>query len=140
MKAILTLLVSIIAASEISESPLSIPAHFSTEKDDQLMRMLITKGFAKEKEDNIDKKCGCDCTCCQARSSQYWINHDGAKKAAREYVGKNLRLSGDKLEDYLNVHFEDKWYQFDVLQVGMIEIEQMSSLLKQTMGDMTIPI
>tara|TARA_B110000305_G_C19066675_1_gene459642 strand:- start:407 stop:616 length:210 start_codon:yes stop_codon:yes gene_type:complete len=35
-----------------------------TEKLDHLMNLLITKGFAKEKEDNIDLKCGCDCTCC----------------------------------------------------------------------------
>ena len=40
-----------------------------TEKLDHLMNLLITKGFAKEKEDNIDLKCGCDCTCCQARKS-----------------------------------------------------------------------
>ena len=51
-----------------------------------------------------------------------------------------MRLSGEKLEDYLNFHFEEKWYNFDVLKEGMIEIEQMASLLKQTMGDMTIPI
>ena len=104
------------------------------------MRLLIEKGFAKEKEDNMDKKCGCDCTCCQERHSQYWIDHKGARTAAREYVGKNLRLEGEKLEEYLNFHFEEKWYQFDVLKEGQIEIEQMSSLLKQTMGDMTIAI
>ena len=104
------------------------------------MRLLIDKGFAKEKEDDADKKCGCDCTCCQARNSQYWVNREGALKAAREYVGKNLRISGPKLEEFLSINFGEKWYQFDVLQRGEIEIEQMSSLLKQTMGDMTINI
>ena len=104
------------------------------------MRLLIEKKFAKEKEDDIDKKCGCDCTCCQARNSQYWIDHKGAKTAAREYVGKIMRLEGQKLDDFINVNFEDKWAQFDVLKAGQIEIEQMSSLLKQTMGDMTIPL
>ena len=63
-----------------------------TEKLDHLMNLLITKGFAKEKEDNIDLKCGCDCTCCQARHSQYWIDEKGAKTAAREYVSKLLHL------------------------------------------------
>ena len=101
---------------------------------------MINKGFAKEKEDNIDTKCGCDCTCCQVRNSQYWINRDGALKAAKSYVGSHLRLSGQKLEDYLQVNFAEAWLQFDVLAKGEIEIEQMSSLLKQTMGDMTIPI
>ena len=135
-----SLIVLAILGMVSANSEADIPDRYNTEKGDQLMRLLITKGFAKEKEDDIDKKCGCDCTCCQARNSQYWINHDGAKKAAREYVGKNLHLSGQKLEDFINLHFEDKWYQFDVLKTGEIEIEQMSSLLKQTMGDMTIPI
>lgn len=111
-----------------------------TDQLDHLMNLLITKGFAKEKEDNIDLKCGCDCTCCQARKSQYWIDEKGAKTAAREYVGKYLHLQGQALEDYLNVRFPEKWMQFDVLKSGTIEIEQMSSFLKQLMGDMTIPI
>ena len=33
------------------------------------MRLLIDKKFATEKEDDADKKCGCDCTCCVARNS-----------------------------------------------------------------------
>merc|ERR1719263_1230649 len=79
-----------------------------TEKLDHLMNLLITKGFAKEKEDNIDLKCGCDCTCCQARKSQYWIDEKGAKTAAHEYVGKNLKLSGPALENHMAVHFPEK--------------------------------
>ena len=111
-----------------------------TESLDHLMNLLITKGFAKEKEDNIDLKCGCDCTCCQARKSQYWIDEKGAKTAAREYVSKILNLKGQALEDYLNVHFTEKWEQFNVLKTGNIEIEQMSAFIKQVLGDVTIPI
>ena len=73
------------------------------------MRLLIGRGFAKEKEDNIDIKCGTDCGCCQKRNSQYWIDQKGALTASREYVGKNLHLYGKALDDYLNVHFYDKW-------------------------------
>ena len=51
-----------------------------------------------------------------------------------------MHLEGQKLDDFLQVNFAEKWMQFDVLQTGEIEIEQMSSLLKQTMGDMTISI
>ena len=123
--------------SELGGDP---PAHYQGYDGDQLMRLLIDKGFAKEKEENRDMSCGCDCTCCVARHSQYWIDHKGARTAAKEYVGKHLHLSGAKLEDYLNYHFEEKWGRFDVLNANMIEIEQMSSLLKQTMGDMTISI
>merc|ERR1719171_2104871 len=72
-----------------------------TESLDHLMNLLITKGFAKEKEDNIDLKCGCACTFCQPRKSQYWSDEKGANTAAREYVGKYLHLSGQALEDHM---------------------------------------
>ena len=140
MRPFLLLSLLVMVSAGPSGSDLDIPAHYDTEAGDQLMRLLITKGFAKEKEDNIDKKCGCDCSCCQKRNSQYWINREGALKAAREYVSKNLHLSGEKLEEYLNVKFSDKWAHFDVLGVNEIEIEQMAPLLKQVLGDMTIPI
>ena len=104
------------------------------------MRMMINKGFAKEKEDNIEKKCGCDCTCCQKRHSQYWIDKKGARTAAEQYTSSHLRLTGEKLQEFLSFRFDEKWEAFDVLKKGEIEIEQMSPFLKQVMGDMTIPI
>ena len=113
---------AMVAVSAVEQRE-GIPDHFATVNDDALMRLLITKNFAKEKEDNIDQKCGCDCTCCQKRNSQYWINREGALKTAREYVGSHLRLKGDKLEEFLQVNFADKWLQFDVLNRGEIEIE-----------------
>ena len=38
------------------------------------------------------------------------------------------------------INFEETWENFDVLKIGRIEIEQMSPLLKRTLGDVTIPI
>jgi len=46
------------------ESGLDAPIHYTTDQGDQLMRLLIEKKFATEKEVNMDKQCGCDCTCC----------------------------------------------------------------------------
>ena len=131
---------AVTSATQVVEGAPEIPPRYDTSDGDQLMKLLISKGFAKEKEDNIDQQCGCDCTCCQARNSQYWIDQKGAMTAAKAYVSKNLHLEGPKLDDYLNIHFYDKWEQFDVLKTGQLEIEQMSSFLKQVMGDMTIPI
>ena len=82
------------------------------------MKLLVSKGYAKEKEDNIDLKCGCDCTCCQKRHSQYWVNKQGALTTSRIYVAKHLHLQGEKLEDYLRFNFYDLWDKFDVLQIG----------------------
>ena len=36
--------------------------------------------------------------------------------------------------------FEETWYNFDVLKIGRIEVEQMSPLLLRVLGDVTIPI
>ena len=100
----------------------------------------MTKGFAKEKEDNADKQCGCDCACCKKRNSQYWIDKKGATTAAREYAKSTLNLSGDKLEEWVSVKFDEKWENFDVLKKGRIEIEQMAPLLKQALGNNAIPL
>ena len=62
-------IVGLLGAVAASADPENMPAHYATENGDQLMRLLINKGFAKEKEDNTDHKCGCDCTCCQKRNS-----------------------------------------------------------------------
>ena len=67
------LLVAFVSGNKGDNHP-EIPERYATEMDDSLMRLLINRGFAKEKEDNIDKKCGCECDCCQKRNSQYWIN------------------------------------------------------------------
>ena len=64
-----------------------------------------------------------DCTCCQKRNSQYWINREGALTAAREYIGSHLRLKGKDLDEMMQVNFAEKWMQFDVLNAGEIEIE-----------------
>ena len=66
MKYILALAVAMISLV-VAESTCGIPDRFASPNDDALMRLLINKGFAKEKEDNIDSKCGTDCTCCQKR-------------------------------------------------------------------------
>ena len=116
MKFNIVALVAFFASLAITmASSCGMPDRFSSPNDDALMRLLISKGFAKEKEDNIDSKCGVDCTCCQKRQSQYWINRAGAEKAARAYIGKHLHLSGPKLDEFLTINFAEKWMQFDVL-------------------------
>ena len=57
------LLVAAVSGIQGDNHP-EIPERYATEMDDSLMRLLINRGFAKEKEDNIDKKCDCECDCC----------------------------------------------------------------------------
>ena len=102
MKSIIAILIATLAIVQaVDQMEVPQPERYASENDDQLMRLLVQKGFATEKEDNIDLKCGCDCTCCQKRTSQYWINKEGALKAAKAYVGKHMHLECQKLDDFL---------------------------------------
>ena len=95
------------------------------------------------------KDCGCDCGCCALHGReftkkpphpQYYCDKDGALKAARELVGRNLKLEGEKLEEYLNMNFGEVWDHYDVLGTGLVEIEQMASFYKKLMKDYSIAI
>ena len=85
-----------------------IPEHYSTEDDDQLMKNLIEQGLAYTKDKGFTDKylfktdpgCGCTpnaCNCCMEKHTHYWIDRPGALAAAREIVGTNLHLKGQKL-------------------------------------------
>ena len=104
--------------------------------------------MGQKKEDlwEVSKDCGCDCGCCNMnkekvkQSPQFWVNKDGALKAARELVQRNLKLQGQALEEYLNRNFGETWEHFDVLNKGIIEVEQMSSFYKTLLKDFTMSI
>ena len=68
---------------------------------------------------------------------QYWVNKEGAYKATREIVEKELNLSGQKLEDYMTINFGNAWEHYDVLNNDMVEVEQMSSFMKMVLKDYT---
>ena len=61
----------------------------------------------------------------------------GAYKATREIVQKELGLTGQKLEDYLQINFSNAWEHYDVLNNDMVEVEQMSSFMKMVLKDYT---
>lgn len=104
--------------------------------------------FGSQKSDlwEISKDCGCDCGCCNSNNfkikhaPQFWIDKNGAFAAGKEIAAKNLHLSGAKLDDYMNFNFGTLWDHYDVLNTGMVEIEQMSSFYKQLLKDNTINI
>ena len=76
----------------------------------------------------------------QNHAPQYWVNKEGALKAARELVQRNKKLEGKELEDYLNFNFYELWDHFDVLANNMVEVERMSSFYKRLLKDFTLSI
>ena len=129
-----------------------IPEHYSTDSDDQLMRNLIEAGLAYTKDKGFDDKypflakkgCGCTspdmCKCCMAKKVHYWVDKKGAYDAAKELVGTNLHLQGQKLNDYLTENFNDLWKKYDVIETGWVEIERMSMFYKELMKDWTVTL
>ena len=77
----------------------------------------------------LSKDCGCNCGCCNMNSfksksqPQFWMNKEGAEKAAREIVQKNKKLEGVELDDYINHNFGTLWDTYDVLGNNMVEVE-----------------
>ena len=55
-------------------------------------------------------------------------------------VAGNKNLSGQRLDDYMDLNFYDLWDQYDVLEKGTVEIEQMASFYKKLLKDMTVDI
>ena len=97
-----------------------IPDKYSTDDDDQLMKNLIEQGLAFTKDVGFTDKyqfktepgCGCSpdaCDCCMKKHTHFWIDRQGALDAAKEVVGVNLHMQGDKLSGYLAEHFDDTW-------------------------------
>ena len=96
-----------------------------------------------KQEDQCSRECGCDCECCkehQPKLTQYWMDKKGALAVAKELVGEHLKLSGAKLDDYINYNFYDVWDHFDVNKTGLLEIERMSQFYKMMLKDMTLEL
>ena len=51
-----------------------------------------------------------------------------------------MKLSGLKLEEYMNFNFGTLWADYDVLKNDMVEIERMSSFYKALLKDYTMSI
>ena len=95
----------------------------------------------------ISKDCGCDCGCCsmnhyktKMHAPQYWIDKKGAEKASRDMITRNLKLTGEKLEEYMNFHFGTLWADYDVLKNDLVEIERMSAFFKTLLKDFKLSI
>ena len=121
---------------------------FSREKGSE-MKITLNCGcncnccFGQKESDfwELSKSCGCDCGCCANNkfhtksAPQYWINRQGAYDAGKGIVQRNKKISGAKLDEYMNENFGPIWADYDVLKVDMVEIEQMSSFYKKLLKD-----
>ena len=105
--------------------------------------------FGQMKTDlwEVSKDCGCDCGCCnmnhyktKTQAPQYWIDKAGAEKAAKELLTRNMKLTGEKLTEYMNFHFYELWDHYDVLKSNMVEIERMAIFYKTLLKDFKLNI
>mgnify|MGYP000742676658 CR=1 FL=1 len=95
---------------------------------DALMYKLI-KDYAKEGKD-VDGK----------PNGLFFVDRENAKKFATPLVEKHLKLTGDKLTDYMTNKFVEIFNYYDVLAQGFIPAEQMGRLLKELCQDNTLDL
>ena len=131
MKAIHLFLLGIASAVAIRENP--VPARFSPptfedqldpEKNipnDELMHKIIKDHAVKV-------------------GDRWVVKREYALSLAKEMVEKHMKLSGDELNRYMQLHVGDTWAHFDVNKLGHIDAEWMGSFLKRCIKDHTVHI
>ena len=95
---------------------------------DALMYTLISK-YAKEGKDADGKPNGL-----------FYVDKENAKKFSTPLVEKYLKLTGEKLTEYMTYKFEEKFNYYDVLAQGYIPAEQMGRLVKELCQDNTLDL
>ena len=68
------------------------------------------------------------------------MDKKGSKAVSRELLTEYKQYTGQKLEEYMNLNFDEVWNYFDVNHTGLVEIERMSSFYKMFLKDMTLDL
>ena len=70
----------------------------------------------------------------------FYVDRAAAKKVSTPFVKKAQKLSGPKLDEYMEREFEDLFVHFDVLSTGFIQVDQMGRFIKSLCKDQTLDI
>ena len=102
-----------------------VPEHFSTEADDRLMHSLITR-YALEGSD------------AGKPNGKFYLTRSGTKQVATEVAATHLKLSGSKLDSYVDEKMNQLWKHYDVLGDGFVPADRVPVLLRSMIGDVEI--
>ena len=107
----------------------AMPEHFQNmHLDDMFMNSMI-KNYSKEGK-NPDG----------SPNGRFYVDKDNGYLASQEVVHTHLGLSGEKLKNYLDYHFEEKWNYWDVNGEGIIEADRMSTFFRDLCKDARLNI
>jgi hypothetical protein len=105
------------------------PARFASDDDDIFMRSMIENYAVEAKTPKTDTDAG------GAPTGKFWMTKTGAYAAAQEVLSTHKKLTGGKLDKYLDTYFNKAWGHFDVNQVGKIEVGKMHMFIRFLASD-----
>lgn len=106
-----------------------IPARFASDDDDIFMRSMIKNYAVEAKTPKTATDPG------GAPTGKFWMTKSGAYAAAQEVLATHKKLTGEKLQKYLDTYFNKAWGHFDVNQVGRIEVIKMPMFIRFLASD-----
>ena len=92
------------------------------------MNSMISN-YAKEGRDRDGKPNG-----------KFYLDYDSGKRASEEVVATHLKLTGDKLKDYLAHNYDTAWDFYDVNKENLIEADRMSTFFRFLCHDANLDI
>ena len=106
-----------------------MPARFASDDDDIFMRSMIANYAVEGKTAKTATDAG------GAPNGKFWMTKTGAFAAAQEVLATHKKLTGGKLDKYLETYFNKAWGHFDVNQVGKIEVIKMPMFIRFLASD-----
>ena len=71
---------------------------------------------------------------------KFYLDETLARQASEEVVGTHLKLSGDKLKQYMDANFWDTWTYYDTAGDGKIEADRMGTFMRYLTHDANLNI
>mgnify|MGYP000111641486 CR=1 FL=1 len=106
-----------------------IPEHFTNKHlDDMFMNSMLTN-YAKEGK-NPDG----------SPNGKFYLDREAGRRASEEVVATHLKLSGEKLQEYLARNFYETWEYYDVNHEDLIEADRMSTFFRALCHDANLNI
>jgi hypothetical protein len=68
------------------------------------------------------------------------LDKEAAKAAAKEVIKTHLKLTGNKLDNYMTMNFDDTWNYYDVNNEDAIEVDRMHTFFQALCKDANLDL
>lgn len=96
-----------------------IPENFSADKDDLLMRSIISNYAIEGRLKDGSGPTG-----------EFYLTRSAAEEVSRAVVQQHFGWTGEKNNNFVKTQLEKLWPHIDVLNEGFIDVEKASPLMR----------